>query len=205
MATVSNPATLQSVINTFGSGGSPTNLFAYRRGAGYVPDTSDYNVVSTTQPALSTFAGLTYPPLPNLPDYEPATQNIVLDYDYANPNAAACSVEIELNSDGNGRYSYINPVDGTQNFTTFTWRPSGQSSGNYYAYMDAPSGGTFSIGTVSTSLVLSTTRSWRLTAATSRGNSITRSLTSTLRIKDSGENDLVAKTLYMLVIMDRTE
>lgn len=199
MATVSNPATLQSVINTFGSGGSPTNLYAYRRGQSYVPDVPAYSGVSTTQPALSTFAGLVYPAL-NLPNYNAGTYSIELSHSYfispAIFDTVFAYVGIQLNSDGSGKYYYGEYGSAQVNFTTFTWLLTGSAS-DYYAYMDAPGGNSFSIGTVTTSLQLNSTRYWELQANAASNNFDIKSLTSTLRIKNSGGTDLTAKTLLM--------
>lgn len=60
--TVSNPATLSSVISVFGNNGSPTNLAAYVRGGSYVPSSAS-STISTTAAglALSQFNGVAYP------------------------------------------------------------------------------------------------------------------------------------------------
>lgn len=204
MATVSNPATLQSVINTFGSGGSPTNLFAYRRGQSYVPDIPAYSGVSTTQPALSTFAGLTYPFL-DLPAYGDVS-GIVLDRNSTviPPGVGTfvtTFVRIRLNSDGTGAYTFEDYFTAETNFTSFTWLLAGTNS-DYYAYMDSPSGDPFFSGSTATSLQLSTTRVWVLRARASQGNTDFKSLTSTLRIKNASGTDLTSRQVTMTASSD---
>ena len=206
MPTVSNPATLQSVIDTFGVGGSPTNLFAYRRGQAYVPDVAAYNVVSTTEPALSTFAGLVYPATPSLPDYG-GTGEIVLDRDSVVPppgvgGFVTTFVRIYLNSDGTGEYEYEDYDVGIGSFLTFTWLPSGFTASAYFAYMDTPIGDSFFAGPVATTSTLSTSRTWALRARASQGQFDQNGLTSTLRIKDSSGNDLISKPVTMTVSSD---
>lgn len=203
--TVSNPATLQSVINVFGSGGSPINLFAYRRGAGVVPNNAAYNGVSTTEPALSTFAGLVYPVTPNLPDFG-SPGAIVLDKSVTAtvPGRIGAGVIISLFSDGTGEYASDDTESGDTILLSFNWRPSGFDSTPYFAYMDSPTGDPFSAGSSAqdTSLPLTTSRSWTLRAVTLVSNpSVSKGLFSTpgLRIKDSAGNDLISKTVTMSV------
>lgn len=204
--TVSNPATLQSVINVFGSGGSPINLFAYRRGAGVVPNNAAYNGVSTTEPALSTFAGLVYPVTPNLPDFG-GTGEIVLDRDSVVPppgvgGFVTTFVRIYLNSDGTGEYEYEDYDVGVGSFLTFTWLPSGFSASAYSAYMDTPTGDSFFAGPVATTSTLSISRTWAVRARASTGQLEQSSVISTLRIKDSSGNDLISKPVTMTVSSD---
>lgn len=204
--TVSNPATLLSVINVFGSGGSPNNLFAYRRGAGVVPNNAAYNGVSTTQPALSTFAGLVYPVTPNLPDYG-GTGEIVLDRDSEVPppgvgGFVTTFVRIYLNYDGSGEYEYEDYDSGVGSFLTFTWLPSGFNSSSYQAYMDSPVGDSFFSGTTGSNLPLSTSRVWVARARATTGQFEQSALTSTLRIKDTSGNDLISKPVTMTVTSD---
>lgn len=58
MATVSNPASMSSVVATFGG---PGNLTAYTRGGSYVPNVAMNNAIATTSGslALSQFNGAT--------------------------------------------------------------------------------------------------------------------------------------------------
>ena len=203
MATVSNPATLQSVINTFGSAGTPTNLLSYRKGQTYVPDIAAYSGVSATQPALSSFAGLVYPFL-NLPDY--GVGGIILEKITniipATGSPEATFVRIYLNSDGTGRYAFEDYFSsGEVNFLSFTWLLSGTNS-DYYAYMDTPSGDPFFTGSVATSLQLSTNRVWVLRARAFTNTSDSKILSSTLRIKDISGNDLITNVVSMSVSVD---
>lgn len=105
-------------------------------------------------------------------------------------------VRIYLNSDGTGRYAYENPDVGEQNFTTFTWLTAG-SAADVYAYMDAPTGDAFFSGNTATSLQLNTNRSWSLRARAGINSSDFKALTSTIRLKNVGGTDLVAKALDM--------
>jgi len=107
-----------------------------------------------------------------------------------------CFVRLYLNSDGTGRYAYEDYGAGEVNFTTFTWLTSG-SAADCYAYMDAPSGDAFFSGTTGSSLVLTTSRSWSLRARAAFNNSDYKTLTSTIRIKNAGGTDLIAKALDM--------
>ncbi len=199
MPTVSNPARLSSVISVFGSGGSPNNLYAYRRGGGVVPNNAAYNGVSTTAPRLSTFAGLTYPVTPNLPDFG-SPGAIVLDKSVTRTGAGrlACGVQISLFSDGTGEYT-SDDDSGTTVLLSFTWLPSGFSASVYSAYMDPPTGDSFSSGPVGSTVSLSSGRTWALRVSTL--SSASRGLFSTpgLRIKDSAGNDLISKTVTMSV------
>jgi hypothetical protein len=204
MPTVSNPATLQSVINTFGTGGSPANLYAYRRGQSYVPDIPAYSGISTTQPALSSFAGLTYPFL-DLPDYDTGSYDIQLYYSAQSVGNLTVYVEIVLNSNGTGAYSYSDNFSGGGDFLTFNWLLAGSAS-DYWAYMDAPAGSSFSAGSSPTgsSLQLNTLRRWRLSVVKTLPGITTAQLTSTLRIKNGQFGaDMISKTLLMDVSAEK--
>ena len=195
MPTVSNPATLQSVIDTFGSGGSPTNLFAYRRGQTYVPnDIPAYNVVSTIEPALSTFADLSNPTV-YLP--EDCTQSH-LYVSFSEVVNAEAFVGVELRSNGSGRLFYAdNGTPGTID-TDFTWLLSG-SAGDYYAFMDNQTGDPFDGGpSTNTPYQLNLTRTWALTAEAiiPPPKNITKSLSSTLRIRNSAGRNLITSPVY---------
>ena len=107
-----------------------------------------------------------------------------------------CFVRLYLNSDGTGSYAYEVYGAGEVAFTTFTWLNAGSAS-NFYAYMDAPTGDAFFAGTTGSSLVLTTNRVWSLRARAGFNNSDFKSLTSTIRIKNSGGTDLIAKALDM--------
>jgi hypothetical protein len=121
---------------------------------------------------------------------DPAT---LLAYDVVNsPNTAYAQCSITLNS--NGTATYTDSPGGT---TSFSWLLSGSNS-DYYAYMDAPSGDPFTSGTTGTALQLNTTRSWFLDADNSVNNSIiTKTLSSTLRIRNSAGTDIVAVAINL--------
>ena len=197
MPTVSNPATLQSVIDTFGSGGSPINLFAYRRGQSYVPDNIPaYNVVSTTEPALSTFAGLTYPPLYLPPD-------IIQSHSFTSASETVNSeafVGVELRSNGSGRVFYGDSGTPGTIDTDFTWLLAG-SAGDYYAFMDNPTGDPFDGGGTGSPQQLNLTRTWTLTAQAiiPPPKNITKSLSSTLRIRNSAGTNLITSPVTFSV------
>lgn len=132
-----------------------------------------------------------------LPNYDPSTQDIHLSLQNSDGFSASSEVSISLNSNGTGSYSYIG-TSGSGNFTTFTWLTSGSAS-DCYAYMDAPSGSSFTSGTTGSSLQLSTSRSWTLYVDRNTFGVSSKSLTSTIRIKNVGGTDLVAKTINLYV------
>lgn len=132
-----------------------------------------------------------------LPDYNADTQNINLTLQSSDGFSAASEVSITLNSNGSGSYSYIGTA-GSGNFTTFTWLTSGSAS-DCYAYMDAPSGDSFTSGTTGSSLQLNSSRSWILYVERNTFGISSKTLTSTIRIKNAGGTDLVAKTLELYV------
>ena len=145
--------------------------------------------------------------LPILPQFNNTIYDIELERGYYSldaPNGQAY-VDIVLFNSGTGVYRFGDSATATTNFTTFTWLPSGASASNYYAYMDTPTGDPFSAGSSAsaTSLVLSTSRLWTVVSnVNTNPGSADRLLTSTLRIKDSGGNDLVARTLSMYAYVD---
>lgn len=143
---------------------------------------------------------------PTLPTYSPGTYEIDLSRirtGAVDATYADAYVEIVLNADGSGAYRYGDDGTATTNFTTFTWLPAGGSAGDFYGYMDAPTGDAFTSGnTTGASHQLSANRSWTLLAAVTVGTpgdsgSASATLTSTLRIKNSGGTDLIARTLVM--------
>lgn len=161
--------------------------------------------------ALIATAGAGAAPAPTLPTYSPGTYEIELShgaYDSLSTFFEAY-VQVSLFSDGTGEYGY-GGGDGTYevapytSFASFTWLPAGGNAADYYAYMDTPAGDSFNAGSdsVATSCQLSTDRGWVLDASVtvaSPGDSGETAyvLNSTLRIKNSGGTDLVAKTIYM--------
>jgi hypothetical protein len=102
------------------------------------------------------------------------------------PTPAYAFAEITIYSSGDIYY--------TTNLTTvsnYTWLLSGANS-DYYAYMDAPSGDPFTNGTTGTALQLNTTRVWNLQASQSTQGYMLKSLTSTLRIRNSAGTDILS-------------
>lgn len=109
------------------------------------------------------------------------------------PSTATASTGINLFSSGSAEY--IDTAIGTQ---TFNWLLTGANS-DYYAYMDAPTGSAFSSGTTGSSLQLNANRAWSLSASQSGVGSNAKSLTSTLRIKNSLGTDILSVSVSMSV------
>ena len=110
-------------------------------------------------------------------------------------------VKVELNSSGTATYSYADQTTGGTNYLTYSWLLTGANT-DYYAYMDAPSGDPFSAGSsaTATSLQLNTTRSWDLYVENFVNNSsVFKSLSSTLRIKNSAGTDILSVGVGMYV------
>ncbi len=156
--------------------------------------------------ALIATAGAGAAPAPTLPTYSPGTYEIELShgaYDSLSTFFEAY-VQVNLFSDGTGEYVYGDSDTPYTSFASFTWLPAGGNAADYYAYMDTPAGDSFNAGSdsVATSCQLSTDRYWVLDASVTvaiPGDSGETAyvLNSTLRIKNSGGTDLVAKTIYM--------
>ena len=109
-----------------------------------------------------------------------------------NGSTAVASNNITLNSNGT---LYITD----QGSYNYSWLLTGSNS-DYYAYMDAPTGDSFTIGTTGSSLQLNTSRQWILDVDNSVFNSsVSKSLTSTLRIKNSVGTDILSVTVNMYV------
>lgn len=136
-----------------------------------------------------------------LQDYNAGTYNIVLTR-FAGalfPSTATARVGINLANDGTAVYYYSTHAIGQTNLASFNWLVGGGGVGDYYAFMSAPTGDAFSVNAgTDTSLVLSTSRNWRLDVSSSSG-SVSKSLTSTLQIRNSSGNVLVSKTLQFNV------
>lgn len=111
------------------------------------------------------------------------------------PTPASATVSIVLNSNGSASYA--------DNISTynFTWLLSGSNS-DYYAYMDTPTGDSFTAGTVATALQLNTTRTWSLTASQSAVGIDNKSLTSTLRIQNSSGTDIVSVAVSLSALAE---
>lgn len=109
-----------------------------------------------------------------------------------NGDTAFAQTTIELNSNGT---LYITD----QGSYNFSWLLTGANS-DYYAYMDAPTGSSFTSGTTGSALQLNTTRTWILEISNSINNSmIFSSLSSTLRLRNSAGTDILSVTVGMYV------
>lgn len=141
-----------------------------------------------------------------LNNYNAGTYNIVLTRlaTAVSPTNAIARVGINLANDGTAAYYYSTHTIGQTNFDSFTWKTGGGAVGDYYAYMYAPTGDAFSVdaGTGS-ALVLSSSRNWRLDVSTTSG-SVSKTLTSTLEIRNSGGTVLATKTLQFNVTAEST-
>lgn len=112
------------------------------------------------------------------------------------PGTASATVTIELNSSGVATYSFDSLNTSSGNFVTFNWLTGGVA-GEYYAFMDTPSSGTFSTGTVNTNLQLNTTRTWTATVTRSTVGITLKNVLSVLRIRNSSFADIVTKNVDM--------
>lgn len=112
------------------------------------------------------------------------------------PTPANAQASIQIASNGTMTYATnLGPV-------SYTWLLSGSNS-DYYAYMDAPSGDPFSQGTTGTSLQLNTTRFWSLDAAAGTVGTDYKTLTSTLRIKNSAGTDILSVAVSLSAIAEQ--
>ena len=133
-----------------------------------------------------------------LNNYNAGTYNIELIRSAVNLGGTAfAEVGIRLNSDGTAAYYYTDTYTAETNFTSFTWKTGGGVVGDYYAYMYAPTGDAFDGASSATgsALVLSTSRSWRLSATATDPNTESKALSSTLEIRNSVGTVLASKTL----------
>ena len=112
------------------------------------------------------------------------------------PTSANAQASIEIAS--NGTMTYATNLGSS----SYTWLLSGSNS-DYYAYMDAPSGDPFSQGTTGTSLQLNTTRFFSLDANVSGSPGVDyKTLTSTLRIKNSAGTDILSCAVSLTAIAE---
>jgi hypothetical protein len=123
----------------------------------------------------------------------PSTGSGLALYQYTavdNGNTAYASNNITVNSNGT---LYITD----QSSYNFSWLLTGANS-DYYAYMDAPTGDSFSSGTTGSALQLNTSRAWQLEVSNSVNNSnVFKSLSSTLRIQNSAGTDILSVAVSM--------
>jgi hypothetical protein len=179
---------------------NPIAFSDYYRNGTFV-DADDYgpNIPSSGAISLNNFYGAYKVDLAAvLNNYNAGTYNIELLRSASNLGGTAfAEVGIRLNSDGTAAYYYTDTYTAETNFTSFTWKTGGGVVGDYYAYMYAPTGDAFD-GTSSatgSALVLSTSRSWRLSATATDPDSQFKSLSSTLEIRNSSGTALASKTL----------
>lgn len=115
------------------------------------------------------------------------------------PISASATVSITLNSNGTATYARLGSLQ------TYSWLLTGSNS-DYYAYMDAPTGSSFNVGSsaTNTSLQLNTTRSWSLSVGRAGGSpgSNTKALTSTLLIQNSAGTDIISIFVDMEVLAE---
>lgn len=107
------------------------------------------------------------------------------------PSTAFAEAKITLNSNGTAYYEATNRIT-----ESYSWLLTGANS-DYYAYMDSPTGDSFTSGTVGSSLQLNTTRVWSLSASQSATGFTSKSLTSTLRIQNSAGTDIISIAVSM--------
>lgn len=204
---VTSPVSFTKIQTEFSPRGVSNNFSDYYKGGTYVKttdiDPSPFVSSTVAGLAMSQFLDSEYviPLSVTLDNYNAGGQNIMLsaiDSIYT-PGSGVARTTIELNSDGSGTYSTESNID-IPNIViySFTWLLSGSAS-DAYAYMDGPSGDSFSSGSVNSSLQLNTTRIWTLEVLGTGPAS--KTLTSTLRIKNSGGTDLIAKTISMSVAL----
>ena len=149
---ISSPASFSSVRSAFNAEGYgiSTSLFAYRKGGGIVPNTSQFNPIGGSPLQLSQFNGFSVPsqaPPVNITDRTLTRQG----------NG---SVAYRLNSDG---VLYTQTDTSAYNAVSGEWKVDASASSLYEARMGtlSGSGGTPS-GTFDTWLGLGTTREWSL-------------------------------------------
>jgi hypothetical protein len=153
MATVTNPASLNSVKSVFGG---PNNLRAYLRGGTYVLGIANAypNIAASGTLLLSGFAG-TVKPVTYLPANTDSTNSP--------PPGVSAYAEIEIGGASNTTVKYN---------STATWRLAG-NPGDYEVYFQKNSGTTPAGSAVNTWLNLATTRTWSLSQAPTNNNKTT--------------------------------
>jgi len=201
-ASGADPLKFSEIQAEFTPQGSASNFRAYLKGAGIVQS----NDIVPDVPTSGTMNILNFLGAEclhaTLNNYNAGIQDIILTRTSTAPGTAATArVGIQLNDDGSAIYYYATQAIVTTNFTSFTWKTGGGSSGNYYAYMYGPTGDSFSVNAgTDEALQLSSTRNWRLDVSAIA----TKSLTSTLEIRNSSGDVLVSKTLRFTVTAEST-
>jgi hypothetical protein len=204
--TIPSSISLGNIQTEFG-GSNPISISEYYSGGAYVAG-GTANATSVVIPtsgtiSFSNFSGAAavVSPVVDLPQY-----NAGLGYDVnltasGSPSGLGlswASAQIILYANGNGVYRESNVNTGDFD-TPFTWLTSGSAS-TAYAYLDTPSGdsveGTSSA--VATSLQMTTTRAWQWYVQTT-GSYLSKSATTTLRLKNSAGTDLDTVTVSVLI------
>lgn len=202
-ASGADPLKFSEIQAEFTPQGSASNFRAYLKGAGIVQSNDIVpNVPTSGTMNILNFLGAECLHA-TLNNFNAGIQDIILTKTSNAPGTAASArVGINLYSDGSAIYYYATNTVVIDNFTSFTWKTGGGSSGNYYAYMYAPTGDSFSVNAgTDTALALSSTRNWRLDAFAIAE----KSLTSTLEIRNSSNDVLVSKTLRFTVTAESTD
>ena len=135
-----------------------------------------------------------------LNNYNAGTYNIDLYRGiYASSGSPFAIVGVTLYSDGTARYFYGDTNTATTNFTSFTWKTGGGSTGDYYGRFTVSSGTPNDSSSASdTDLLLSTTREWKCKAQAPYTNSDDYyEVIGTLIIKNPSGTTLVSKTIIM--------
>ena len=201
-ASGADPLKFSEIQSEFSPQGSAGNLLAYRKNAGIVDANDNAPSVPTSAPItiLNFLSGECVHA--TLSNYNASTYDIMLNRAASHPSSASARVGIQLNDDGTAIYYYSTHNIGTTNFTSFTWKLGSGSVGNYYAYMYAPTGDSFSVnaGTAS-ALQLNSTRNWRLDVSSTSGT-VSKELTSTLEIRNASDAVIISKTLRFYVEAD---
>lgn len=135
-----------------------------------------------------------------LNDYNAGTYNVDLYRGvYAASGSPYATVGVTLYSDGTARYFYQSSTTATTNFTSFTWKTGGGTTGDYYGRFTITSGSPNDSSSASdTDLLLSTTREWKCKAQAPYTNSDDFYVViGTLIIKNPSGTTLASKTVYM--------
>lgn len=208
-ASSADPLRFSEIQTEFTAQGSATNFRAYLKNAGIV-DSNDTapNVPTSGTMNMLQFLGAAIVSLTvNLPQYNAGSGydvNMTASSFWGSGSTidAWASAQIVLYANGAGVYRTSDAGAGDNDYN-FTWLTVGSAS-DAYAYMDAPTGDAFdgTSAATGTSLVLSTSRGWQWTALvpyTSGDGNVSKSATTTLRIKNSGGTDLDTVSISILV------
>lgn len=202
-ASTGDPLNFSEIQSEFSPQGSAGNLLSYIKNAGIVDANDNVPSVPTSAPItiLNFLSGECVHAA--LSSYNPSTYDIMLTRVAAtHPSLSTARVGIQLNDDGTAIYYYSTHNIGTTNFTSFTWKLGSGSVGNYYAYMYAPTGDSFSVNAgTDSALQLNSTRNWRLDVSSTSGT-VSKELNSTLEIRNASGAVITSKTLRFYVEAD---